>query len=426
MEREQTQETVMMKRFFLAACLAAAALVASAQQPDIEAHLKAHPELLAGTDYLCPTGPAALTKAPKGYKVFYISHYGRHGARYAWQSDIYDWMNTTFTAAAEAGNLTEYGLDYKRRFDSLYPEVRYRVGDLSRKGWKQQEKLAERMYKNFPKVFPDGAEVRAWTSTSTRCVMTMSAFCQGLKGMNPDIDLYENFGKVFLPAILPQDSGNPFRDKNFEQTPVKVPETWAQFIARTVDSKAILSRLFKDADKAVAPEKQWDLVSYLWFFAQGMNSLDTDLDFNDLFTDEELIDLWKVDNFQFYTEIWPTHKGYQPIVDDIIAKADDRIAAGRVGADLRFGHDYTILPLMQILDVNGIGHDNLTADEIHRWSQTYQVPMGANLQFVFYRSKKNPTVLFKVLLNGEEARLPLETGNWPYYDWQAFKARYGR
>ena len=52
--------------------------------------------------------------------------------------------------------------------------------------------------------------------------------------------------------------------------------------------------------------------------------------------------------------------------------------------------------------------------------------IGANLQFVFYRSKKNPTVLFKVLLNGEEARLPLETGIWPYYDWQAFKSRYGR
>ena len=416
-----------MRRILLtAATLLAAAFCLKAQVADIDAELRAHPEYLAGTDYLCPTGPVALTKAPKGYKPFYISHYGRHGARYAWQSDIYDWMNTTFTAAAEAGNLTEYGLDYKRRFDSLYLEVRYRVGDLSRKGWKQQEKLAERMYKNFPKVFPDGAEVRAWTSTSTRCVMTMSAFCQGLKGMNPKIDLYENFGKVFLPAILPQDSGNPFRDKNFEQTPPRVPETWAQFIARTVDSKAILSRLFKDADKAVAPEKQWDLVSYLWFFAQGMNSLDTDLDFKDLFTDEELIDLWMVDNFQFYTEIWPTHKGYQPIVDDIIAKADDRIAAGRVGADLRFGHDYTILPLMMILNVNGLGPDLESGDDIPALGQTYNVPMGANVHLVFYRSKKNPEVLFKILLNGEEARLPLETDNWPYYKWNDFKARYGR
>ena len=416
----------MMKRFLLAAfCLIAAPLFVSAQQPDIDAHLQAHPELLAGTDYLCPTGPVELTKAPKGYKVFYISHYGRHGARYAWQSDLYEKINDALTKAAADGNLTEFGKDFRRRFDSLYPEVRYRVGDLSRKGWKQQEALAERMYKNFPKVFPDGAEVRAWTSTSTRCVMTMSAFCQGLKGMNPKIDLYENFGKVFLPAILPQDSSNPFRDKNFEQTPVKIPETWAQYIARTVDSKAILSRLFRDADKAVAPDKQWDLVSYLWFYAQGMNSLDTDLEFTDLFTDEELIDLWKVDNFQFYTEIWPTHKGYQPIVDDIIAKADDRIATGRIGADLRFGHDYTILPLMQILDVNGLGHDILTAEEIPYWSQSYNVPMGANIHFVFYRSAKKP-VLFKVLLNGEEARLPIETDNWPYYEWEAFKARYGK
>ena len=78
----------MMKRLFLAAILWAAALSVSAQQPDIEAQLKAHPEFLAGTDYLCPTGPATLTKAPKGYKPFYISHYGRHGARYAWQSDL--------------------------------------------------------------------------------------------------------------------------------------------------------------------------------------------------------------------------------------------------------------------------------------------------------------------------------------------------
>lgn len=415
----------MMKRFFLAACLLAAALYASAQQNDIDAHLKAHPELLSGTDYLCPTGPTVLTKAPKGYKVFYISHYGRHGARYAWQSDLYEMIHTALSEAAGDGNLTDFGQEYKLRFDSLYPEVRYRVGDLSRKGWKQQEKLAERMYRNFPKVFRDGAEVRAWTSTSTRCVMTMSAFCQGLKGMNPKIDLFENFGKVFLPAILPQDSGNPFRDKNFEKTPVKIPETWAQYIDRTVDTKAILSRLFKDTDKAVAPEKQWNLVSYLWFLAQGMNSLDTDLSFRDLFTEQELIDLWKVDNFQFYTEAWPTHHGYQPIVDDIIAKADDRIASGRVGADLRFGHDYTILPLMQILDVNGLGHDILSADDIPAWSQTYQVPMGANLHFVFYRAKNKPT-LFKVLLNGEEARLPLETDRWPYYDWEAFKARYGR
>ena len=414
-----------MKRFILATLtLFAAAFWASAQQPDIFSQLEKHPEFLAGTDYLCPTGPVALTKAPKGYKPFYISHYGRHGARYAWQSDLYDKINSVLSEADDEGNLTELGKDYKRRFDSLYPEVRHRVGDLSRKGWDQQVGLAQRMYANFPKVFPDGAAVRAWTSTSTRCVMTMSAFCSGLKGANPKLDLFENFGKVFLPAILPLDHSNPFRNEDYERTPVLFKETWKEYIARTIDSKAILSRLFKDADKAVDPDKQWDLVSYLWFYAAGMNSLDTNLSFWDLFTHEELVDLWKIDDFQFYAEIWPTHNGYRPIVDDIIAKADERIAAGEVGADLRFGHDYTFLPLLMCLDVEGFGHAVENPDDIPVWCQTHRVPMGANIQFVFYRSKKSPKTLFKVLLNGEEARLPIETNQWPYYDWDAFKARF--
>ena len=180
----------MMKRLFLAACLAAATLVASAQQPDIESHLKAHPELLAGTDYLCPTGPAALTKAPKGYKVFYISHYGRHGARYAWQSDIYKLIHYTLKDADKEDNLTELGKDYRKRFESLYPDVKYRVGDLSRKGFRQQEALAERMYKNFPRIFTDDASVRVWTSTSTRCRMTMSAFSLGPKAQTPRLDIF--------------------------------------------------------------------------------------------------------------------------------------------------------------------------------------------------------------------------------------------
>ena len=75
----------MIRRILLSGLLfLAAAIAADAQQPDYLQQLEAHPEFLAGTDYLCPTGPVALTVAPKGYKAFYVSHYGRHGARYAW------------------------------------------------------------------------------------------------------------------------------------------------------------------------------------------------------------------------------------------------------------------------------------------------------------------------------------------------------
>ena len=410
----------MRRRLFILALLAAS-LCASAQRPDVIDQLRQHPEYLAGTDYLCPTGPVALSPAPKGYKPFYISHYGRHGARYAWQSDMYERLNNVFGAAAGADNLTPLGASFKQRFDSLYPSVRYRVGDLSRKGWQQQQELAARMYANFPQVFKNGAEVRSWTSTSTRCIMTMSSFCLGLKAQDPKLDIFENFGVSFLPAILPLDRSNPFRNDNYLRTPLSFSETWEQYIERTVDWRAILARLFKDWTASVPEKEGWDLVSYLYFFAAGMNSLDTDLDFTDIFTPEERIALWKIDDFQFYANAWPTHLGYQPIVDDFIAKADERIASGRQGADLRFGHDYTFLPLLMTLDVNGFGKDVTDPDEIPVWCQLHEVPMGANLHFVFYRSTRSPKVLFKVLLNGKEATLPLETDNWPYYDWEAFK-----
>ncbi len=44
--------------------------------------IASHPEKAGGvySSYVVP--PESLTKAPKGYKPFYISHYGRHGSRY--------------------------------------------------------------------------------------------------------------------------------------------------------------------------------------------------------------------------------------------------------------------------------------------------------------------------------------------------------
>ena len=411
----------MRKALSLAVLACLAAFSVRAQQPDAIAQLRLHPEYLDGTDYLCPTDAVDLTPAPAGYEAFYVSHYGRHGARYAWQSDMYTKLNDVFTKALQRNNLTEYGEDFKGRVDQILPSVWYRVGDLSRKGFRQQEDLAARMYANNPEVFTSDAAVRSWTSTSTRCVMTMSAFCLGLKAQNPRLDIFENFGKYYLRAILPMDSSNPFRQTKVTQTPVPFEEKWAQYIERTVDYKAILSRLFKDPDRTLPADEQWDFVSYLYFFANGMSSLDTDLDFRDLFTPEERIALWKVDDFQFWAEAWPTHLGYLPIVDDILAKAQERIDKGEKGADLRFGHDYTFLPLLMCLGVNGYDHEIQNPDDIPTWCRLQDVPMGANLHLVFYRSAQSPKVLFKVLLNGKEARLPIPAANGPYYDWETFK-----
>ena len=52
-------------------------------------------------------------------------------------------------------------------------------------------------------------------------------------------------------------------------------------------------------------------------------------------------------------------------------------------------------------------------------------PMASNVQFVFYRSDVNDDdVIFKVLLNEQEASLPLPTDIAPYYHWKDFREFY--
>ena len=45
------------------------------------------------------------------------------------------------------------------------------------------------------------------------------------------------------------------------------------------------------------------------------------------------------------------------------------------------------------------------------------VPMAGNIQFVFYKNKKND-ILVKVLHNEKEAHLALHTDVFPYYHWK--------
>ena len=59
---------------------------AFAQQYDVLDQVKADWRKAAGMEGPHRFDSPAPTPAPKGYTPFYISHYGRHGSRYAWNS----------------------------------------------------------------------------------------------------------------------------------------------------------------------------------------------------------------------------------------------------------------------------------------------------------------------------------------------------
>ena len=126
---------------------------------------------------------------PKGFEVFYISHYGRHGSRYIHAEDLYDTLNVIL----HKFELTAQGEVVRNVFDKYYPDVKGRAGDLSDLGEEQQRLLARRIVKDFPAMFKAGSQVVAYSSDVPRCMMSMYAFLDELRLIRGKLNIDARF-----------------------------------------------------------------------------------------------------------------------------------------------------------------------------------------------------------------------------------------
>ena len=97
----------MKKLLLLAAAVLCAAISSSAQ--DYRELIKENPAMAGSNMMNYIYEPAAYTPAPKGYKPFYISHYGRHGSRYEGNDKSAAPVWKVMRAADSLGLLSEAG-----------------------------------------------------------------------------------------------------------------------------------------------------------------------------------------------------------------------------------------------------------------------------------------------------------------------------
>ena len=105
---------------------------------------------------------------PKGYKPFYISHYGRHGSRYQTAQEKYDQPAVMLEQAYKDGKLTELGVSLMHRIRTIADDAHMRAGDLSPRGEREQKGIAERMATLYPEVFSakNGNHITCFSSPS--------------------------------------------------------------------------------------------------------------------------------------------------------------------------------------------------------------------------------------------------------------------
>ena len=275
---------------FTALCLASP-LAAQTAREEIEADRNK-----AGGIYSLYEEPKAVpAPAPKGYKPFYISHFGRHGARHN-SADPAFLLNLLDRAAAD-GKLTPLGEDVRARYAALYPQLKLREGDLTAVGTAQLEGIARRMMTLYPRVFRKGRTVQAVSSTSPRCLLSMAAFLQGLRSSGWKGDISLDTGNAWMRTVAPHRKANELYVQQRGRIRTEDRAAWEADVQRLrdeIDEKAFLSRLFTDEEWV---RTQGDPQAFMkGFYSLAVSTPCTGLpeDFYDLFTPEELYREWAV------------------------------------------------------------------------------------------------------------------------------------
>ena len=414
-----------MKKFALTLLAAALTLPAFAQTWNVEEILRADRNKLAGCEGPYRFDAPALTPAPKGYVPFYISHYGRHGSRYAWNAGTYSTVGNMLEEAEKAHSLTPRGEQLLKDFREFVTVPQINYGDLSDLGYEQHRQIARIMAESFPEVFAAGGEVFARSSTSQRAIVSMNAFTVSLQQAAPKVHVTTN-SRATNMVIVNAASANRAIAKRYQGT-TKTPESLADFKARKIDYDGILDKLFSDRSFLEEVGGRTQFLSELFTLWAGYHTYSDSNFLEDIVTVDQQLAFWEIENYSCYL----SHAGQRytqiSLLQDIIDYAQAAIAGeGHVG-DFRFGHDTVMNAFYALLNINGAGFEPDKVEDLKYWFQNYNTPMAATVQFVLYRAKKNPEknpeILFKLLHNGAEVSLPqIQPVDGPYYRWADFTA----
>ena len=400
-----------------------------AQRPREE--IKANPNLCANNyrDYPVPT--AKLTPAPKGYEPFYISHYGRHGSRWQIGKNAFNKPYYTLNRADSLGKLTARGKEVFTLVKAMRQQGMSREGELTQLGAEQHRGIAKRMFERFPQVFAGETHVDARSTVVIRCILSMENELLQLAALNPKISFTSDASYHDMYYMNDNDT-SPYAPM-IRTTAAE--DSLEAFYKRHGNAPHLMKTIFNDANYAKSVNER-SLARQLFSTAIALQNTELRHQFKpvwDIFAADELYDQWLLTTAYWYTYAGPNKRNdgagmytQIKIVKNILETADSCVALPHPGATLRFAHESDVLPLVCLLNLNGYGNPRSSLENLddEDWDVYNVFPMACNVQFVFFKNPKNTSkdVLVKVLLNENEAKLPIKAYTGPYYKWKDVRA----
>lgn len=409
---------------FLFLFLAVWVLPGSAQERDIRAELRQEPLRYGGSSAPYLYSASDETKAPCGYKPFYISHFGRHGSRFHTTASLCPSLSALFARGDSLQILTELGRTVYDRIRQMDSVSEGRAGDLTEVGEREHREIALRMVRRCPRVFSGkGVRVLAEATTSPRVIVSMAAFCEALKTAAPGIEIHHEAGERssaylnhYTAEYREYYQNGPWRE---------IRDNW---LKGHLAPAPVISRLFRDASPVggnPGGSEARKFVQNLYSLAKITAASGFDFSLYEAFTEDELFVLWQSGNMDQYMRKGPSAFAEtlapsiaKPLLADFVREAEAAVRGEGPAVKLRFGHGEGIMPLAALMRINEASQVCSDPDRMADCWQDYRITtMAANIQWIFYRNPKGK-VLVKILLNEREASIPVPTDTWPYYAWE--------
>lgn len=415
--------------------------MASAQSVEaVKESLKLYPDLALATYATYPAIPLQpIAEAPKGYEPFYISTISRHGSRYQNTPNKNFYINKIkmFKKLDEAGLLTETGKQiYKYMCDAEKAQEKF-IAELSPLGARQLRAMGERAYARFTPIFENGGRMEGISSNYNRCRQSLESFVEGITSNAPKMECSIVCDASIQPLLRPYDKLNTAYDGERADFAHHYNHgEWHKTLRRWAkdhpDTPA-LKYVFTDVEAALALVKKlpFDMAHSIFnglLFMKNFEVGDPVLH-TKLFSEEEIYNFYVYKAFHWMCTrscenidiMKVRHRYIRPLLMHFIDNAD-AVLSGKsdAKAHLRCSHDTNIMPLFALFgfkDAVAYYKEGDIEQSAVSAMTSKVIPMAANMQLVFYRNAKGK-VLVRVLLNEQDAELPIKSKTPMFYRWE--------
>ena len=290
------------------------------------------------------------------------------------------------------------------------------------------------MARSYPEIFNSDAELTAKSTVVIRCIISMANALEGIQSVAPGVHFEKDASEADMwfmnyndhPAWVVKDSASALFMKPYRDS------------LNAGEANEFLSRLVTDEKFARDSVARGLMPRLYWVLANTQSHTGQPWLLEEVFSREELENNWKLGNAG-----WFIHGGNSRMTDGrmpyvqrkllgrIIERTDSAIANNKPGANLRYGHDGILVSIITLMELGGYGEEinSLEALENSNWKDYDIIPMGGNLQLVFYRpmDKENLTpddILVKALINEREVTMPGVPVEGKYYRWSDLRDYY--